>query len=100
MAIDKMNQWRKSDFGTSFSIFYNKYKELLDKRTIFIIAGDARSNYRNGQTRLFYKLSQRALKTIWLNPEPEFKWNSGDSMNDYFKPACDHVMRAPNLMNY
>lgn len=92
MGLEQMNQWRKSDFGHSFEMFFEKYRDLLDKRTIFIIAGDARSNYRDGRTKIFYRLSQRALKTIWLNPEPESKWNSGDSMIDYYKPACDHVI--------
>lgn len=94
MKLDVMDQWRKSDFGKAFSEFQQKFGSKIDSRTVFIVAGDARSNYRDGKTSIFYKLSKKAYRTIWLNPENNDTWDNGDSMISYYKPACDYLFKC------
>jgi len=94
MALPEMNQWKKSNFGSTFKLFMEKFINYIDKRTIFIVAGDARNNSFADQVDKFYDISKRANTTIWLNPEPVYKWNAGDSIISHYAPSCDHIIKC------
>ena len=36
-------------------------------------------------------------RVVWLNPEPEHRWNSGDSVMDLYRRHCDVVLAAGSL---
>ena len=86
-----------TDFGNSLRSFYNNWLDAVDGRTIVVVLGDARNNYNSPRIDLMKDLQRRAKKLVWLNPENQQKWGTGDSdMWDYV-PVCDNVYVVRNL---
>jgi uncharacterized protein with von Willebrand factor type A (vWA) domain len=86
-----------TDLGTSLEMFFDKHISTVNGRTTFIILGDARNNYNMPRVDLIKDLQRRAKRLIWLNPELESQWGTGDSdMLDYV-PNCDAVYPVRNL---
>lgn len=68
-----------TDYGQAFEDFERLAGRDLDHRSTLIILGDARNNYGKAQTALLRGFRDRSKRVIWLNPEPEMAWGSGDS---------------------
>ncbi len=64
----------------------------IDHRTTVLILGDARNNYGDPRTDILKLVYQRAKRVIWLNPEPQVTWNTGDSVVNQYRPYC-HLVR-------
>jgi uncharacterized protein with von Willebrand factor type A (vWA) domain len=62
-----------------------------------LILGDARSNYGNPRGDILKKIHARARRVIWLNPEPQSMWNSGDSEMKRLQPYCDSAKTCASL---
>ncbi len=87
-----------TDYGEVFYQFHRDYLHLLNKRTTLIIVGDGRSNYHHPRENLLEAMRAKCRRVIWLNPEPEEFWNSGDSeMLTYL--ACCHEARPCRNLN-
>ena len=54
-----------------------------------IVLGDARTNGREPHAEVFARISERAGRTFWLNPEPRLYWNYGDSVMSAYERHCD-----------
>ncbi|MEZ4549255.1 MAG: VWA domain-containing protein [Desulfobacterales bacterium] len=63
---------------------------MLTKK-ILIIVGDARTNYHNPCERLLDEMRAKCRRVIWLNPEPEQFWGTGDSEMNTYKSYCHEV---------
>ena len=86
-----------TDFGNSLNTFYSNWLDAVDGRTTVVILGDARNNYNSPRIDLMKNLQRRAKKVVWLNPEYQRQWGTGDSdMWDYV-PVCDNVYVVRNL---
>ncbi len=68
-----------TDYGQAFEDFERLAGRDLDHRSTLLILGDARNNYGAAQTELLRGFRDRSKRVIWLNPEPETAWGSGDS---------------------
>lgn len=68
-----------TDYGQAFSDLKTSYPDAIDRRTSVIILGDGRSNYGDPRMDLFREICARAKRVIWLSPEPEAMWGTGDS---------------------
>ena len=68
-----------TDYGRAFKDLKEQFGEIIDRRTTVFILGDARSNYGNGRSDIMRWINQRARRVVWLNPEPETFWGTGDS---------------------
>lgn len=86
-----------TDFGFSLENFSNQYLSLVDGRTTFIIVGDGRNNYNNPRLDIFRQLARRSRRTVWLNPESQRIWGSGDSDMLKYAPHCDVILQASTL---
>ncbi|MCP3922534.1 MAG: VWA domain-containing protein [Desulfobacterales bacterium] len=86
-----------TDYGETFSIFKKEYIGALDKKTTLIMIGDGRSNYQNPQDTIFNEMRERCRRVIWLNPESESSWNTGDSEMYTYKNFCHEVRTCGNL---
>lgn len=86
-----------TDYGETFSIFKREYMGVLDKKTTLIIIGDGRSNYQNPQDTILNEMRERCRRVIWLNPESEKTWNTGDSEMFTYKNFCHEVRTCGNL---
>ena len=69
----------------------------LDKKTTLIIIGDGRSNYMNPKEHIFGEMREKCRRIIWLNPEPEQFWGTGDSEMKTYKSYCHEVRVCRNL---
>jgi uncharacterized protein len=80
-----------SDYGGSLEDFENGWLGLLDRQTSVIIMGDGRGNYTNPRTDILEAIAKRCKRVIWLNPEPESLWGSGDSDMLRYRPYCHYA---------
>ena len=80
-----------TDYGQAFEDFERLAGADLDSRATVIILGDARNNYGTPRTDLLRKFRDRSRRVIWLNPEPERAWDSGDSEMQRYRA---HVHQA------
>lgn len=86
-----------TDLGNSLETFYQNWIDAVNGRTTVIILGDGRNNYNSPRIDLMKDLQRRARRLIWLNPESQGQWGTGDSdMLDYV-PLCDAVYPVRNL---
>jgi uncharacterized protein len=87
--IEKVG-FRPTDYGRSLADFTENSLDSIDRRTTVIILGDGRSNNTDPRTDLMRLIHDRAKSVIWLNPEPETFWGTGDSEMPRYKAFC-HV---------
>jgi uncharacterized protein len=86
-----------TDYGESFRHFKHAFIDRLTKKTTLIILGDARSNYYNPEEGILGEMRDKCRRLIWLNPEPEQVWNTGDSEMHAYLPYCHEVRPCRNL---
>ena len=102
-AIEKImnetdiNYYAPTDYGMAFQHFKNNHLNELDKKTTLLIIGDARSNYMNPQELILKKMREKCRRVVWLNPEQEQLWSTGDSEMQTYKPHCNEVRPCGNL---
>ena len=85
-----------TDLGWSLNDFQNEYMDTLNGQTTLILVGDGRNNYNDPRLDIFSTMSRRAVRTIWLNPEPPTMWH-GDSDMPKYAPLCNDVLKVSNL---
>ncbi|MFT4036415.1 MAG: VWA domain-containing protein [Patulibacter sp.] len=78
-----------TDYGRVFRQLAVELADVIDRRTTFIVLGDARTNGRDPGLDAFAALTSRAGRTLWLNPEPELYWNYGDSESSRYAEWCE-----------
>jgi len=85
-----------TDLGWSWNNFNDDYMDTLNSGTTLIVVGDGRNNYNDPRLDIFSRMSRRATRTIWLNPEPPVMWH-GDSDMPKYAPLCSNVLKVSNL---
>lgn len=85
-----------TDLGWSLNDFQNEFMDTLNGQTTLILVGDGRNNYNDPRLDIFSTMSRRAVRTIWLNPEPTYMWH-GDSDMPKYAPLCNNVLKVSNL---
>lgn len=86
-----------SDYGRSFTEMWERYSDAVTSRSTVIITGDARNNYRDPGLEAFERIVDRSRATMWLNPESQRFWDTGDSVMSGYSIACDSVDQARTL---
>jgi uncharacterized protein with von Willebrand factor type A (vWA) domain len=86
-----------TDYGLTFRQFKNRYMDVLNKKTTLIIIGDGRTNYANPEERILEEMRERSRRVIWLNPETQYFWYTGDSEIRTYMEYCDEVRPCQNL---
>ncbi|MEM6667407.1 MAG: VWA domain-containing protein, partial [Pseudomonadota bacterium] len=86
-----------TDYGQALADFEADAKGALDRKTSLIILGDGRSNHGDPGLEIYRNLAARARTTVWLCPEPETLWGTGDSEMDRFAPLTAHAAHVTNL---
>jgi uncharacterized protein with von Willebrand factor type A (vWA) domain len=86
-----------TDYGLTFRQFKNRYMDILNKKTTLIIIGDGRTNYANPEERILNEMRERSRRVIWLNPETQYFWYTGDSEMRTYMEYCDEVRPCQNL---
>jgi len=94
IAIAKIMQaigFGSSNYGNSLADFEDGWERYVTSKTTIIILGDARGNRTDPRTDIMQRLSHRAKRIIWLNPEFRAAWGTGDSDMFRYAPYCDVV---------
>ncbi|MFO1014640.1 MAG: VWA domain-containing protein [Caulobacteraceae bacterium] len=90
--------FQQTDYGKALEDFCDLHLDDLDRRTTVIILGDGRTNYANPRLDLMHQIMERSRSVIWLNPEPETYWPTGDSQMIRYARFC-HVAKTCNTLN-
>jgi uncharacterized protein len=77
-----------SNYGRVFAEFDSDWMTLVTRRTTVLILGDGRGNYNDPRTEVVKRIGERAKRLIWLNPEAEVAWGTGDSDMLRYAPYC------------
>lgn len=86
-----------TDYGRTLRLFRARFLDSLTKKTTVIVIGDARSNYGNPEEGILAEVRDRSRRLLWLNPEPEAFWSSGDSEMRAYAGLCHEVRVCQNL---
>lgn len=86
-----------SDYGRTFQQFWRSFGEQLSPRTIVLVLGDARSNYRNPQDGALKAIGKRAGRVFWLSPERAATWRDGDCLIETYRPHCSGVFEVRTI---
>ncbi len=78
-----------TDYGRVFKQLALDLEDVIDRRTTFLVLGDAAHERPRSWPGGFASLTSRAGRTIWLNPEPELYWNYGDSESARYAQWCE-----------
>jgi len=77
-----------TDYGRVWLEFLEQIVDDLGPRSTVIVLGDARTNGREPHAEVFARITERAGRTFWLNPEPRLYWNYGDSVMAAYERHC------------
>ena len=80
-----------TDYGMAMEDLAQAMLDEMDHRTTLLVLGDARSNFGDPGHLILKEMATRARRVIWLNPEPEASWNTGDSEMRRLGAYCSHV---------
>lgn len=87
----------RSDYGHALSAFRRQWGDQVSSRSIVLVLGDARSNYRAASPETLAAIRQRASRVYWLNPEHIAAWDDGDSVMSQYAVHCDGVFECRNV---
>jgi uncharacterized protein len=80
-----------SNYGRVLRSFADRHLRELDGRTLVVILGDGRTNYREAAPEVLDRIRQRARALLWLCPESRGQWAQGDSAMRIYAPRCTEV---------
>lgn len=86
-----------SDFGNTFYELLDDFGALIDRDTVVLVLGDARTNQFDPMAWALEDVRRRARRVVWLNPEPPRQWNTHDSALAAYAPFCDAVLPCGTL---
>ena len=79
-----------TDYGMSMMDLAEATLDSVDRKTTVMVLGDARSNYGDPGHLALKEFYERAGRVIFLNPEPESVWDTGDSEMKKLGAYCTH----------
>ncbi len=85
--------FRSTDYGQALMDYEESFMDDLDRQTTVIILGDGRSNFTDPRIDIMRQIHDRSRSVIWLNPEPETFWGTGDSEMPRYRQFC-HVAKT------
>jgi hypothetical protein len=83
-----------SDYGNSLADFERGWMSNVTPQTTVIVLGDARSNNLDPGADILRRVSERAKRVVWLNPESRLTWGFGDSEMPRYATFCNVVRQC------
>ncbi|MDF1822464.1 MAG: VWA domain-containing protein [Alcanivoracaceae bacterium] len=99
-AVDEiLDTWAGSgtDYAAMFEQFLAASGRQLDRRSTVIILGDGRNNDMPAGQQYLAAIQARAKQVLWLNPEGQWRWGSGDSEVPAYRPYCTRMSTCATL---
>jgi uncharacterized protein with von Willebrand factor type A (vWA) domain len=92
-----LDLYARSDFGRVLGELWERRSELVTRTTLMVILGDGRNNRRPARADLLSDLRRLCRAVVWLTPEPEERWGTGDSAIHQYERKVDALHRCANL---
>jgi uncharacterized protein with von Willebrand factor type A (vWA) domain len=92
-----LDLFARSDFGRVLSELWDRRAALISRATVIVIMGDGRNNRRPARADLLRDLARLSRATLWLIPEPQVRWNTGDSAIRQYARECSGLISCENL---
>ena len=92
-----LDLYARSDFGRVLGEIWQRRSELLSRTTLMVILGDGRNNRRPARADLLRDMRGLCRAVVWLTPEPDERWGTGDSAIYQYARAVDELYRCANL---
>lgn len=92
-----LDLYARSDFGRVLSELWDRRAALVSRATVIVIMGDGRNNRRPARADLLRDLARLSRATLWLIPEPQLRWNTGDSAIRQYARECSALISCENL---
>jgi uncharacterized protein len=86
-----------TDYGRTLRLFRANHMDAVNKKTTVIVIGDGRTNYGNPEENILEEIRDRSRRLLWLNPESEQFWDTGDSEMHTYEVLCNEVRHCHNL---
>jgi uncharacterized protein with von Willebrand factor type A (vWA) domain len=86
-----------TDYGRALLDFKEMALKDINNKTTVIMLGDARNNNGLGQTQVWKDVYEKSQRVLWLNPEGQYNWDSGDSIMSQYRPYCSKVEHVGSL---
>ena len=86
-----------TNYGKSLEDFSSLALNKINRQTTVIILGDARGNRNEARVELMAGIFSRAGRVIWLNPEPQPLWGTGDSDMYRYAPFCHQMVTCNTI---
>jgi len=86
-----------TDLGHALRQFSADHMAAVDTRTTVIMLGDGRNNYNDPSINVVTDIRKRARRVIWMTPEYQAQWGTGDSDMLAYAPICSDVYVVRNL---
>jgi uncharacterized protein with von Willebrand factor type A (vWA) domain len=88
-----------TDYGQALVDLRDHHWEQVDRHTTVLILGDGRSNHANPRLDIFAEMADRAKRVVWLCPEPEGRWGTGESVIHRYAPFCTHLSHCATALD-
>jgi uncharacterized protein with von Willebrand factor type A (vWA) domain len=92
-----LDLYARSDFGSVLKELWSRRAALISRATVIVIMGDGRNNRRPARTDLLRDLARLSRTVLWLIPEPQARWNTGDSAIRQYARECAALIPCENL---
>ena len=92
-----LDPYARSDFGRVLGELWERRSELLSRATLMVILGDGRNNRRPARADLLRDLRRLCRAVVWLIPEPDERWGTGDSAIHQYAREVDALHRCANM---
>ena len=86
-----------SNYGNALADFEDGWMDRVDRKTTVLILGDARGNRTDPRVDILQRISSRAKRVVWLNPEYRAAWGIGNSDMFRYAPHCQLVRICSTL---
>jgi uncharacterized protein len=92
-----LDLYARSDFGRVLGELWERRDEILNRRTLVVIMGDARNNRRPPRAPLLGEIARITRGVVWLNPEDPARWGTGDSAMRLYEREVSLLLQSRNL---
>jgi uncharacterized protein len=92
-----LDLYARSDFGRVLAEVWERRAALVTRATVIVIMGDGRNNRRPARADLLRDLSRLSRAVLLLIPEPQARWNTGDSAIRQYARAATALIPCENL---
>lgn len=98
-AIERVNlkYGGATDYARAFEDFADLAMADINRVTTVIVLGDARNNNTDPRLDLLAEIRSKCRQLIWLNPESQRSWSTGDSEMAGVMRNCDVAAECSTL---